>query len=190
MLAALVAWCADQATFDQVHKGVWKMFSSWDTCLLSSAAYAPFARQVEEQTLADMVRRERLRAAAEYADGSTPLQALLGQLLQPRALQELEELALGREEARVAGSDAAKSGAAVAVAPAAWAMPAGTAVVFVDTPALAAEFARVCQAETTTLVGIDCEWRHPRAVSLVQVSQLAVNRVLKTHSSKLPHITM
>ena len=147
-------------------RGLESKLVQWNRTIVSDPSLAPLVAAIEGETLASLLDERAYRAAAEYADGRPVLQATLA------ANAGYQQHAAGG----LGGSSSRLSEAGEQV----WQMPTGSITVLVNDAATLAEFEAAWEAgpaapdsgsvAKNSVCGIDCEWRDPRPISLVQVA--------------------
>ena len=153
----------------------------WNVAITADPRFAPLVAAMEDETLASLMEEGAFQAAEEYADGCRPaLQASLAANGGYRQYCAGGGGGGGKDSSRpilAAGEEQA----------AVWAMRPSSKIVVVNNEATLTQFRAAWAAASVdgasdggrpslrrvaenVVCGIDCEWRDPRPISLVQVA--------------------
>jgi hypothetical protein len=140
----------------------------WSFALHAEPSLHPLSLALEAETLAELLHDQSHRAASEYAHGHPELEAVLaGNVSHQEYVRQGLDIVF------------AESGPGVPLQPTVWTIAPTASVVLVNDIITLRQFIEACEGESNTksseqhagrVCGIDCEWRDPRPISLVQVA--------------------
>lgn len=147
---------ASAGDVDSAVQGAWRSAIKWgislhtlcteSTAAGSTAAMKQLIRNLEVRTLAKLQSEGSCRAAREYAENDRELEAMLLPVERP----PLAPLSLSDEPL--------------------WVPPDIDRIAMVDSHAGLAKLRAALETVQSATVALDCEWRHPRPLSLVQIA--------------------